>query len=90
MYATVDVTAKKARRAPPPIHDRHKPENDNVGVEALYSTVKKPPPKKPKPPRRAATPEEPVYSLPDKTRILKGSPPCTFTQSCVQSTTCCP
>ena len=65
----------------PPTHNHHKSADttlENTG--ALYSSVnKRRPPTRPKPPpRRAATPDEPVYTLPDKRvkgRQSPGTPP---------------
>lgn len=74
MYATVDLSAKTRR--PPPTHGRRKSEDNTLNNGALYSTVNKTPRTKPKPPpRRAATPDEPVYSLPEKVVRGRRSPP---------------
>ena len=79
MYATVDLSAKKSRQQPANriTHSRHKSADTTLEVGgAMYSVVKKPPPTKPRPPpRRAATPDEPVYSLPDKKVKGQTTPP---------------
>ena len=83
LYATVDKSAKTKRQPQlyPTVHkthNRHKSADTSLeDVGALYSTVQKKPPRtRPKPPlRRPVTPDEPLYSMPDKRAGGKKTPP---------------